>query len=108
MHALTEEELQRAPLTLLDAEHRRAPTLLTVHGEPALLAVPLNKGVPVPAALVDLAATLYDEGLISLGRAARIAGMAYSEMIDELGSRGIATIRLAPGELERELAAFGP
>ena len=38
---------------------------------------------------------------------ARIAGLAYSEMIDELGRRGIATIRLAPGELERELAAFG-
>ena len=26
---------------------------------------------------------------------------------DELGRRGIATIRLQPGELERELAAFG-
>jgi hypothetical protein len=29
-------------------------------------------------------------------------------MIDELGRRDIAVIRLEPGELERELAEFGP
>jgi hypothetical protein len=29
-------------------------------------------------------------------------------MIDELGRRGIDTIRITPGELERELANFGP
>ena len=46
--------------------------------------------------------------MISLGKAARISGLSYSEMIDELGRRDIATIRLGPGELERELAAFGP
>jgi len=36
-----------------------------------------------------------------------IAGLACSEMIDELGRRGIAAIRLGQGELERELRAFG-
>jgi predicted HTH domain antitoxin len=51
---------------------------------------------------------LYDREQISLGRAAEIAGLAYADMMDELGRRGIATIRLRPGELERELAAFGP
>ena len=38
---------------------------------------------------------------------AKRAGLAYSELIDELGRRGIATIRLQPGELEHELASFG-
>jgi hypothetical protein len=38
--------------------------------------------------------------------AARIAGLAYGEMIDELGRRDVAVIRLEPGDLERELAAF--
>jgi hypothetical protein len=40
--------------------------------------------------------------------AARIAGLAYTDMINELGRRNIAVVRLEPGELERELAAFGP
>jgi predicted HTH domain antitoxin len=38
--------------------------------------------------------------------AARIAGLPYSDMVDELGRRGVATIRLGPGDLGRELAAF--
>lgn len=43
-------------------------------------------------------------GRISLGLGVRLAGKSYADMLDELGRRGIATIRLEPGELERELA----
>jgi predicted HTH domain antitoxin len=57
--------------------------------------------------LLELAVTLYDRGQLSLGRTAEIAGLTYGEMMDELGRRGIATMRLRPGELDRELAAFG-
>jgi predicted HTH domain antitoxin len=58
----------------------------------------------VPAALLDLAASLYDRELTSLGRAARIAGLSYSAMIDELGRRDIDTVRYDEKELARELA----
>ncbi len=108
MRTITDEELRLAPLTLLEVDHSDVATLVTLKGRAVLLAVPLSDGVPVNAALIDLAATLYDQEMISLGKAARIAGMSYSEMINELGRREIATIRLAPGELERELATFGP
>ena len=108
MHTLTDQELRQAPQTLLDDAQRNECTLVTTGGQPVLMAVPLANGRPVPSALVDLAAQLDDRGLISLERAARIAGLSYSEMIDELGRRGIDTIRLTPGELERELANFGP
>ncbi|MFZ2650528.1 MAG: UPF0175 family protein [Burkholderiaceae bacterium] len=57
--------------------------------------------------LADLAATLFDREQISLGLAAQMAGLPYSEMVDELGRREIAVIRLEPGELERELGSFG-
>jgi predicted HTH domain antitoxin len=56
---------------------------------------------------LELAAHAYDHGQISLGITARISGLVYSDMIDELGRRGIAVIRLEPGELESEVAAFG-
>jgi predicted HTH domain antitoxin len=108
MHTLTDQELRHAPQALLDVAQRHECTLVTTDGQPVLMAVPLANGIPLPAALVDLAAQLYDRELISLERAARIAGLSYSEMIDELGHRGIDTIRLTPGELERELASFGP
>jgi len=108
MHTLTDHELRREPQTLLDKTQRGELTMVTVDGQAVMMVVPLDNGVPSTAALLDLAAALYDRELISLGRAARIGGLSYSEMIDELGRRGIATIRMAPGELERELAAFGP
>jgi prevent-host-death family protein len=107
MQSITADELKRQPELLIDGAQRGEPALVTRDGEPVLLAVPLGRGMPSQQARTELAAALFDREQISLGVAARIAGLSYSEMIDELGRRGIASIRLAPGELERELAAFG-
>ena len=81
--------------------------MVTTNGRPMMLAVPLADGAPMRTALVDLAAALFDREEISLGTAARIAGLSYSEMIDELGRREIDTIRITPEQLERDLAAWG-
>lgn len=108
MHTLTDDELEREPAQLLDDAQRGQVTTVTTDGQAVLMTVPLENGAPAPGAFLDLAATLYDQEQISLGRAAEIAGLAYTDILDELGRRGIATIRLRPGALERELAAFGP
>jgi predicted HTH domain antitoxin len=108
MHTLTTEDLARQPQRLLDEAARGGASLVTRAGEAVLLAVPLGASVDANEVRMELAARLYDSQQISLGVAARIAGLSYSEMIDALGARGIATIRLEPGDLERELAAFGP
>lgn len=107
MHTLTTDELERQPQQFIDAARRGEPTIVTIAGEPILMAFPLGKGVDARALLIDLAATLFDGQQISLGLAAQLAGLAYSEMVDELGRRGIATIRLDAGDLQRELPAFG-
>lgn len=108
MHTITAEEMNEHPQKLLDDALRGEVALVTAKGVPVMAALPLAAGVPSQAALVDLAATLFDRGEISLGKSARIAGLSYTEMIDELGRRQIDVVRLGPGELERELAAFGP
>lgn len=108
MHTLTDEDLQRAPQQLLAGARRGQITVVTTDGRPMMMAVPLADGAPMRTALVELAAALFDREEISLGTAARIAGLSYSEMIDELGRREIDTIRITPEELERELAAWGP
>jgi len=108
MHTLTDEDLQRSPEQLLVGARRGESTLLTDGGTPLMLGVSLAVNTDTRAGLTDLAAALYDAEQISLGRAAEIAGLAYVDMVDEMGRREIATIRLKPGELERELAAFRP
>jgi len=106
MHTVTTEDLERQPQRLLDDIQRGEPSIVTRAGQPIMLAMPLDANEESQGMRLEIAASLYDRDKISLGLAARIAGLAYSEMIDELGRRGIATIRLEPGELERELAAF--
>jgi predicted HTH domain antitoxin len=57
--------------------------------------------------LTALAIKLFDDERISLGRAARLAGVSISEMVDILGAHGVAVMRPTEEELERELADFG-
>jgi len=108
LHTLTDEDLQRSPEQLLAMARRGESTLLTDGGTPSMLGVSLAVNTDTRAGLTDLAAALYDAEQISLGRAAEIAGLTYVYMLNEMGRSEIATIRLKPGERERELAAFRP
>jgi predicted HTH domain antitoxin len=47
------------------------------------------------------------KGIVSLGRAAKIAGLPSSEFIDRLGALKIRVARYSPDELSRELGEFG-
>ena len=103
MHTLTDEELNRQPQQLIDDARRGEPALVTSGGEPVLLAVPLGKGIESQAVRLEFAVGLYEREQISLGLAARIAGLFYDEMIHELGRRGIPAIRYTSDELDKEL-----
>lgn len=104
MHTLTHDDLTRHPQMLIDHAQRGQPAIVTIAGQPVMMMVPLAKGVGCSSIRLELAAGLYDHEQISLGMAARIAGLSYSQMIDELGRRGIATIRHDPEDWDRELA----
>ena len=72
-----------------------------------MLTVPLGADAGTPAALLELAVALYESDQISLGRAAEVAGLPYSQMIDELGRRGIPVVRYSVEDLDREVAKAG-
>lgn len=107
MHTLTDQELSRQPLCLLDDAQRGEPALVTRNGEPLLLAVPLGKGIASQEVRLEVAVNLFDREQISIGLAARIAGISVGAMIEECGRRRIPVIRVTAEELEQELAAFG-
>jgi len=74
---------------------------------PAFLLMPLPPGVDARPILVDLAITLFDRELVSLGRAALLAGLSRHEMLDELSRRQIPVIRTTAKELAQQLRDFG-
>jgi predicted HTH domain antitoxin len=104
MHTLTDEEFRRQPDQMLDDARRGKAVIVTVDGEAVMMTVPLGKGLASPVVRIELAARLFDSEQLSLGLAARIAGLSYSEMIDELGQRNIGVVRYGVDELKRELA----
>ena len=54
---------------------------------------------------VTLAVRLFEEGRLSLGRAAQMAGMHKADFMDELGRRKVSVINWDEAEVRRE---FGP
>lgn len=107
MHTLTAEEFSRQPQQLVDDAQRGEPALVTRDGEPVFMAVPLGKGIESQAVRLEFAVGLFDRDQVSLGAAARIAGLPYSDMIDELGRRGIAVVRYGAEDLATELGYVG-
>lgn len=103
MHELTAEELTRHPGSLLADARRGEPALVTDDGKPVFLAVPMGHDADPRAIRIEFAVRLFDAEQIGLGGAAAIAGLSVSEIIEELGRREIAVIRITPEELHEEL-----
>ncbi|NJD28651.1 MAG: type II toxin-antitoxin system Phd/YefM family antitoxin [Chloroflexi bacterium] len=87
---------------------REHAVLITSRDDPEALLLSLrNLGEHEADARITIAATLYDEAGMSLGRAARLAGTDVAAFIEYLASRGIPIFRGARDELERDLRALG-
>lgn len=81
-------------------------SLVTKHGQPVFLAVPFDEVMVREGLRVALAIKLFDDEIISLGKAAKLAGMSQSEFIDQLGALKIPVVRYGPDELDQEVLAF--
>jgi predicted HTH domain antitoxin len=104
MSTLTAEELEQQPKRLLDDARRGTSDVVTVQGEPVMLTLPLGETAGSSEERLALAVSLYERDVLSLGLAAKVAGLSYSQMIDELGRRQIPVVRYSVEDLDRELA----
>lgn len=82
-------------------------SVVTRHGQPVFVAVPFDEVLLREGVNVLLAIRLFDQEVLSLGKAARLAGMSLAELMDHLARNGVPVARPQPGEMEQELEAFG-
>jgi prevent-host-death family protein len=82
-------------------------SVVTKHGQPIFVAVPFDEALLREGVAIALATRLFDDETISIGKAARLAGMGVAEFMDHLSRLRIPIARPRPGELEQELEAFG-
>ena len=107
MGSISVQQFLDHPDRLLADARGGSIALVTQDGEPVFMAVPMGANLDNASLRLELAISLFDREQISIGVAARIAGMSIGAMIDELARRRIPVIRTTAEDLERELAAFG-
>ena len=107
MHTFTVRDLREHTGELIRSAENGEISVITKHGTPVFVAVPFDETLLREGVGMALAIKLFDEERISLGRAAKLASLSVSEMIDMLGRHGIAVIRTTDEDLERELGDFG-
>jgi predicted HTH domain antitoxin len=101
----TEELRERADKLVEDAEKGEI-SVVTKQGKPLFLAVPVTEPLKESERLA-LAIQLYQDKVLSLPKAARLANMPLPAFIDELGAQGIPVVRYSLEDLKQELADLG-
>ena len=100
MHTFTVRDLREHTGELIRSAENGELSVITKHGTPVFVAVPFDETLLREGVGMALAIKLFDEERISLGRAAKLASLSVSEMIDMLGRHGIVVIRIIDEDLE--------
>lgn len=78
-------------------------SMVTKRGQPLFVAVPVSEALIGEGTKVSLAEHFFKEGILSLGKAAKVAGMPYVLFSEHLSRLGIAVVDYSADELEEEL-----
>ncbi len=81
-------------------------SVVAKHGQPVFVAVPFDAMLVTNGVAIDLAVKLFEDGTLTLGRAAKIAGMCHEEFMEILGAMGIPVVRYSAEQLTAEVDSF--
>jgi len=107
MESFTVRDLRERTGELVRNAENGQLAIVAKHGHPLFVAVPMDEELLRSGVHVALAIKLFQEGVISLGKAAKLAELDYESFLDKLTSIGIPAVDYAPAELDREVAAIG-
>jgi prevent-host-death family protein len=106
MDAFTVRDLrERTGELIRDAEEGKL-SLVTKHGQPVFVAVPFDERLVQHGILVALAIRLFEEEVVSVAQASKVAGVAEEQFLENLAAAGVPAARYDAGELDDELSAF--
>nr|MDT0251822.1 UPF0175 family protein [Endozoicomonas sp.] len=81
--------------------------LITCRDKPLLLGVPFTAELLEQGVGLNLAIHLFKNGVITLAKGARIAGLPLVDFIQALGTLGIAVVDYDPDDMESDLENLG-
>ena len=107
MVTFTARELRERTSEVIRHAESGGLSVVTRHGKPVFVALPFDELLVREGFGLALSLRLFEQGEISLGKAARLAGMKRQEFMEELQRRKIAISQIGETELDEELQRFG-
>jgi prevent-host-death family protein len=107
MECFTIRDLRERTGELVRNAEQGKLAVVAKHGHPLFVAVPLDEELLRAGVHVALAIKLFQDGTLSLGKAAKLAGLSYEAMVEQLASMGVPVVDYPPEELDAEVAAVG-
>ncbi len=81
--------------------------VVTKHGRPVFVALPFDETLLKSGVVLSLAIKLYRDGVLSMERAAKLAGENVASFMEALAREGIPVADYPAQELDDETAVFG-
>jgi prevent-host-death family protein len=107
MEAFTIRDLRERTGELVRGAEEGHLSVVTKHGQPVFITVPMDETLVREGVTVALAIKLFQEGTLSLAKSARLCRMNLPQFAAKLAEQGIPAVDYPPEELEAELAAIG-
>jgi len=81
-------------------------SVITKHGRPVFVAVPFDETLIKSGVRLSLAIKLFKDDVLSIGKAAKLAGCSIARFTEELSKQDISVVQYSTDELEDELKVF--
>jgi prevent-host-death family protein len=96
---------ERTGELIRDAESGQL-SVITKHGRPVFVALPFDETLVKSGVILSLAVKLYKDDVLSLGKAAKLAGWSVGAFTEELARQDIPVVQYSADELDDELKIF--
>jgi len=96
---------ERTGELIRDAESGQL-SVITKHGRPVFVALPFDETLVKSGVILSLAVKLYKDDVLSLGKAAKLAGWSVGAFTEELARQDISVVQYSADELDDELKIF--
>jgi prevent-host-death family protein len=104
--AFSARELRNSSGALLREAEAGRLSIITKHGRPAAVAVPFEGALLEVGVHIHLAVRLFEQRLITLAQAAKLAGKSIEEFLDVLKACDVDVVDYPAAELAEELKAL--
>ncbi len=107
MKIFTIRELRQRTESLVKEAEQGGISMVTKHGRPVFVALPLSDQLLEGGIHQAFAIHLYEQGILSLGKAARVADVPVERFLQLLAAAGVDAVSYPAEELEAELGHLG-